>query len=680
MADPVPRVPAPRAVRGEDLLEIRTPMEVAVGAVVDQVAVVVAQYDAVVDRLTHRLHLLGRNGRLEPIASTSSPDVEQRAPRWSADATRLAWLDGTGDERQVAVLDLVRTHQGGAPQVVGTEAWRSRMQHRVSVHDLAPDGHLLLVGIDVEDAHGGGDPVHRSASTPVQGGRHELWQVPVGAESPRRCWTGDAPITAIAWDTSGQRFAFVVTRRPSIDGPVSSSLWLGEIDRDPEAAVIVDHGPIHAIAWAPDARRLAFLGTEIPGDGVGERRLWVLDGGVRRIAADLDRSIGQVVRGDDERGIGPPSMCWTPDGSAILVPVADGGRSVLMRLDVDGASSSDPWDRGAATGSTVVAQVVADASSVTGGDGCILEFALAGDGGIVVSWSSPHEPGELSVLTDGGLDRLTALNDGWRRAVVLAPTVDVRATVADHEVEGWLTLPPAFASSAPAALPPIIVELHGGPHYPIGRRFSFNAQRWAGQGFAVLRLNPRGSQGYGAAFAHAIERDWGGGDLADVLGVLDAAIGELPLDATRVAISGESYGGFLSAWALASTDRFVAGVAENGVSDLVAATLRDPNPVTWSALGAPPWQLAELGHDRSPVRHAAGIRAPMLLIRAVDDLVVEPYQVLALWHTLVALGSDVELLELPGEGHFINVTGRPSSRLFRSRVVDDWFARQFRMG
>lgn len=654
-------------------------MEPAVGPDLDHIAVVVANYDPVVDRLLHRLHLVGRDGRLAPVTADTPRDVEQRRPCWSADGSRLAWSEGSGDERQVAVLDLVGAGPDRPAQPDGTAPWHTDLPGPVTVHDLSPDGRLLLVGIEVRDAQASRTPVHRRGAIRSEGAQHELWLVPVGGGQPRRCWSGDAPVTAVAWDGRAQRYAFVVTRRPSVAGPVGSSLWIGEVEHEPQRAVIDDHGPLLAIAWAPDERRLAVLGVALPGDRVGDRCLWVLDGDVRRVAPGLDRSIGQVVRGDDERGIGPPTMCWTPDGDAILVPVADGGRSVLMRLAVGDPSAPR---RAPASEVAVVAEVGTDAGSGADGEGCVLEVAMAGDGSIVVSWSAPREPGELSILTDGRLDRLTRLHDAWLRTVVLAPTIDVRAVVDGHEVEGWLTLPPSSptmpaSGAAPVGAPPVIVELHGGPHYPIGRRFSLNAQRWAGQGYAVLRVNPRGSQGYGAAFARATEGDWGGGDLADVLGVLDAALERVPLDAARVAITGESYGGFLSAWALASTDRFIAGVAENGVSDLVAATLRDPIPTTWSALGAPPWRAAELGRTRSPVLHAADIQVPVLLIRAVDDVVVEPYQVLALWHTLVALGADVELLELPGEGHFINVTGRPSSRLFRVQVVDDWFARRF---
>jgi dipeptidyl aminopeptidase/acylaminoacyl peptidase len=655
-------------------------MELSVGPDLEHIAVVVARYDADVDRLLHQVHIVGRDGRLATVTADPPRDVEQRRPRWSADGSRLAWSEGTGDERHVVVVDLVRSDADDLPQVDRSAPWRTRMSGAVTLHDLSPDGRLLLVGIDVRDVAASITPVHWRSPMQHGGGRHELWQVPVGGGEPRRCWSGDAPVTAVAWDGSGERYAFVATRRPSVAGPVGSSLWIGEVGRDPQRAVIGDHGPILALAWAPDDRRLAFLGTEVPGDRVGERRLWVLDGDVRRVAPGLDRSIGQVVRGDDERGIGPPSLCWTPDGGAILAPVAVGGRSVLMRFDVTDAAVMAHVE---ASEATVVVEVVETEGEPTDGDGCVLEFAMANDGGTVVSWSSPGQPGELSILSGGRLERLTRLNDGWLAAVTLAPTIDVLASVDGHEVEGWLTLPlPTLTSSAagPTGAPPVIVELHGGPHYPIGRRFSLNAQRWAGQGYAVLRPNPSGSQGYGAEFARATEGDWGGRDLADVLAVLDAALGSVPLDATRVAIAGESYGGFLAAWALASTDRFIAGVAENGVSDLFAATLRDPLPTTWTALPAPPWRPTELGRTRSPALHAAGIEVPVLLIRAVDDVVVEPYQVLALWHALVALGSDVELLELPGEGHFINVTGRPSSRLFRSQVVDDWFARKLAAG
>jgi len=114
---------------------------------------------------------------------------------------------------------------------------------------------------------------------------------------------------------------------------------------------------------------------------------------------------------------------------------------------------------------------------------------------------------------------------------------------------------------------PTLLSIHGGPHAQYGHNFFDEFQVYAGAGYAVVYTNPRGSLGYGEAFAQAVVGDWGGGDYADVMAALDEALARHPfIDPERLGVLGGSYGGFLTSWTVGHTKRFKAACSERAVN------------------------------------------------------------------------------------------------------------------
>ena len=132
------------------------------------------------------------------------------------------------------------------------------------------------------------------------------------------------------------------------------------------------------------------------------------------------------------------------------------------------------------------------------------------------------------------------------------------------DVQGWLLLPEHSNGKMP-----MITNVHGGPAAAVMPRFSGPGLDSAllEHGFAVFRPNPRGSYGQGERFTLANVRDFGHGDLRDILAGIDAAAKVAPIDTARLGITGGSYGGFMTMWAVTQTDRFKAAVAAAGVSN-----------------------------------------------------------------------------------------------------------------
>ena len=231
--------------------------------------------------------------------------------------------------------------------------------------------------------------------------------------------------------------------------------------------------------------------------------------------------------------------------------------------------------------------------------------------------TSPDDPGDVCLVdaSGGGERRVTDANP-WLRGRDLATTRPV--TAGDHDgvpVEGWVT-----AYDGPNGRP-LVVSVHGGPHYPAGWRFCFEAQRLAARGYAVLTANPAGSGGYGRRFATAIRGGWGVADWASLERLIDAVTATPGIDAGRVAITGVSYGGYLSMWAITRSGRFSAAISENGISNLLAEWGAEDDGSAWldAELGGPPWECPEVYVASSPVAAADRIRTPLLGQRTRDS-------------------------------------------------------------
>jgi dipeptidyl aminopeptidase/acylaminoacyl peptidase len=292
---------------------------------------------------------------------------------------------------------------------------------------------------------------------------------------------------------------------------------------------------------------------------------------------------------------------------------------------------------------------------------------------VAILSSTDADPGQLSVI-DGGQERtVTELN----RAVLDALAMGHQERITFHAPDGqpleaWLLHP--ASRRADEALP-LVLQIHGGPHWALGERFQFDPRRITERGYRLLLINPRGAQGYGEAYSVVNRGRWGDVDAADLLAAVEVAAARPDVDGQRVGVYGESYGGFMTPWLVATTDRFRAAVAQSVIVDLTSQTLTtdDPPGMAYELLGMP-WEQLELYRERSPLTHVAGITAPVLIIHSEADQNCPINQAEQFYAALIQLGRTTEFLRLPGEGHLINLVGRPSSRRARAEAMDRWFA------
>jgi dipeptidyl aminopeptidase/acylaminoacyl peptidase len=461
------------------------------------------------------------------------------------------------------------------------------------------------------------------------------------------CWLADG--SGLAWSTAPER-----------EG--RCQLWRTTLaDHGSHLADL--RGPVSALVSSPDGRALAWIGHDCgPAQGVNQG-VFTLEltpeASPVHLSAGFDRSIGLTTRSDDARGLATPPLAWlTVDGEDRIYFIhAEGGTSRLAWIGRDQR----------------VRAVLAGARS------CLAFSAALEARRIVAVVSDAADPGEaIAIGLDGDREHfVTTFNHAWRRSRQLSCLEPLPLVASDGvPLETWLMLPPPGAGKAPY---PLIVHVHGGPHYAIGHRFYFEFQRLAARGYAVLLGNPRGSQGYGEAFATQIREAWGERDYADVIEMVDRALQHSAVDRERVAVTGVSYGGLMTHLLASRSHRFRAAVSENAVSDLATCHRDGNNPVFWEwEMGGSPAEQPERYEALSTARLGPRIRTPLLLVHAEDDRICPIAQSEDMAAAVAATGCPVELVRIPGEGHLMNLVGRPSRRLARARAVDRWFDRWLR--
>jgi dipeptidyl aminopeptidase/acylaminoacyl peptidase len=255
-------------------------------------------------------------------------------------------------------------------------------------------------------------------------------------------------------------------------------------------------------------------------------------------------------------------------------------------------------------------------------------------------------PPEIQVGAIGRWHDLTTSNAGMTmplRAQSLSWKSD------GFDVQGWLLLPEHRKGTLP-----MVTRVHGGPAAAAQPVFAGPGltRTLLERGYALFLPNPRGSFGQGERFTAANVRDLGHGDLRDILSGVDAAMKLAPIDGERLGITGGSYGGFMTMWAVTQTNRFKAGVAAAGISDWQSY---------YGENGIDAWMLPYFGASvyddpavyarSSPITFIRNVHTPVFAYVGERDIECPASQTREFWHALKALGVPTSSVIYPGEGH-----------------------------
>jgi dipeptidyl aminopeptidase/acylaminoacyl peptidase len=266
--------------------------------------------------------------------------------------------------------------------------------------------------------------------------------------------------------------------------------------------------------------------------------------------------------------------------------------------------------------------------------------------------------------------QLSHFNDGVQPAC--GKTVSLEWKSESFNVQGWLMLPLHYD---PTKKYPLIVEVHGGPasaevaHW--GSVWGLSAEAFSALGYFVLLPNPRGSYGQGEAFTQANRKDFGYGDLRDILAGVDTVLAQYPVDPGRVGLTGWSYGGFMTMFAVTQTQRFKAAVAGAGISDW--QSYYGENSIDqWMTpyFGASVYDDPAVYAKSSAISYIKQARTPTLVVVGDRDGECPAPQSYEFWHALRDLHVPTQLVVYPNEGHgFTN----PAHRRDVTERAVEWF-------
>ena len=294
---------------------------------------------------------------------------------------------------------------------------------------------------------------------------------------------------------------------------------------------------------------------------------------------------------------------------------------------------------------------------------------------IAMSVSTPKNPQELYVINENGFQEVTTFNHKWLSEVIVQDVNELRFQSPHGDIQGWYLHPVGYKEGKKY---PLALNIHGGPHATWGFSTKTMWHEWqfhAARGYAVFYCNPHGSGGYGKDFMHKLHAAWGPVAMDDIMAGVSAFLELGIADENQMAITGGSYGGYMTAWIIGHTDRFKVAVSQRGVYNITSFYGTADIPVFMSnEFGATPWEDHKLYWDNSPLKYATNIKTPLLLIHAENDfrVPIEQAEQLFAW-VRRATDTPIHMLRYPREGHELSRSGEPDHRISRLNEMVDWF-------
>lgn len=561
---------------------------------------------------------------------------EQTSPRFSPDSRSLAYLqEGKDGQRQLYVV-----RGGGAPRKL------TNVRGYIDSPRWSPDGRQIAIRYIEEARRVAGALAAMSRAVGVIEERIDearIAVVDVASGTLRVVTPADMYVYEFAWSPDGKRIAATATPGSGENNYWTAKLHVVDVASAKMQPVYTPKWQIANPIWSPDGKSIAFIEGLMSDQGSTGGDLILVDangGNARSLTDGATFTPTTLLR-------------WSSNG--IFIGANMTGNAALARIDPKSARVETIWK---------------GEEFISGED--LIGAALADDertsAVIRGSWRTPPEVWAGAIGAWKQLTHANSVMPAWGDVQSLTWTSDER------EVQGWLIFPRSYSPSRKYALVTIV---HGGPSsaalssWPSERTAFIASHDWI-----TFLPNPRGSYGRGEAFTQANVKDFGHGDLRDVLSGIDAIEKHFPVDDHRLGIYGWSYGGFMTMWTVTQTDRFRAAVAGAGIVNW--QSYYGQNSIDqWMIpfFGASVYDDPAVYAKSSPINYIKAVKTPTLVLVGERDGEVPAPQSFEFWHALRTLGVETQLVVYPDEGHRFS---KPEHKRDVAKRIVEWLATRLR--
>lgn len=295
-----------------------------------------------------------------------------------------------------------------------------------------------------------------------------------------------------------------------------------------------------------------------------------------------------------------------------------------------------------------------------------------GVNGIICVAMKDYRLQELYTVAGGLETRITSFNE-WvhtERSIVRPERLTFENC--GTALEGWVIKPVDFD---PDRTYPGILDIHGGHKCAYGNVYYHEMQLWANEGYFVFFTNPRGSDGGGNAFAEIIGR-YGEIDYDDLMKFTDVVLEQYPqLDPQNLAVTGGSYGGYMTNWIIGHTDRFRCAASQRSIANFVSMFGTSDTGYSFPMYGfvTDIWQDAGRYWSHSPLKYADRVKTPTLFIHSENDYRCPISEGIQMFTALKYHGVEARICMFKDECHELSRSGKPKHRAKRLMEITDWF-------
>ena len=562
---------------------------------------------------------------------------------WSPDSNRLAFLSDKEKRDQLQIY--VAPVDGSAARQL------THLTGFLADPHWSPDGKQLAF-LFTENAPRAAGPLE--AVPPDTGVIEErafeqrLSTVEVRSGRVRQLSPPDLYVYEYDWSPDGQQFAAIAAPGSGDNNWYIAQLYTLSLASGEMKSILKPGMQIAVPRWSPDGKTIAFIGGLMSDEGVNGGDIYVVSatgGQSRNLTPDLKASASW--------------LAW-PSANRILFTEHIDGSSGIAALDPESGQTTTLW-----TGAESI-----------GAERGAFSLSLSQDQKVsALIRQSFQQPPEVWVGPIGSWQQVTHANEHLHPAWGEAKSLHWKSD--SWNVQGWLVYPRDFRADRRYSL---IVSVHGGPasaRRPSWPRPHFDFTLFSSEGAFVFFPNPRGSYGQGEAFTRANVKDFGYGDLRDILAGVDEITKTLPVDKDRLGIGGWSYGGYMTMWAVTQTNRFRTAVAGAGIANWQSY---------YGQNGIDQWLIPYFGASvyddpavyarSSPITFIKQVKTPTLILVGDGDVECPVPQSYEFWHALKTLGVPNQFVVYPGEGHAIRKPAHQRDIMHRSAA---WFDKHLRL-